>query len=552
MLEDFDLNRIQDIEGARQAIFQLLNLVEELAGENRKLREENQQLRDEINRLKGEQGQPKIKANKRQSSAARTNYSSESERRKPKERKKASKVSKIKIDREEVVKVAASELPPDAEFKGYEDVVVQDIKIETDNVLFRKEKFHSPAENKSYLAKLPVGYEGQFGPGIKALTIVLYYAVNTSEPKVKEFFEHVGILISEGQISNLLIKKQDKFHAEKESMYIAGLRSSSWQHMDDTGTRVNGVNEHTQTVCNPLYTVYVTTEKKNRLAVLEALLNGHELTFCLNATAYAWLDQVSVPVSVVNELRQFPQDQALDQETFTALVDKCLPTLGAQQRRYILEAAAVAAYRAQQEFPVVELPICDDAPQFKRLTEELALCWVHDGRHYKKLNPVVAHHCQLLDDCLNRYWDYYDDLLTYKQNPAPKEATRLSKAFDDLFSEATGYVALDMRIAKTKAKKNALLMVLKHPEIPLHNNPAELEVRRRARKRDVSFGPRTEDGKKAWDTFLSLAATTTKLGVSFYTYIHDRVSDTNEIPQLADLIAQQAKLRQLNASWESV
>lgn len=552
MLEDFDSNSIQDIEGARQAISQLLNLVEELAGENRKLREENQQLRDEINRLKGEQGKPKIKANKRQSSAARTNYSSESERRKPKERKKASKVSKIKIDREEVVKVDASELPPDAEFKGYEDVVVQDIKIETDNVLFRKEKFHSPAEHKSYLAKLPVGYEGQFGPGIKALTIVLYYAVNTSEPKVKEFFEHVGILISEGQVSNLLIKKQDKFHAEKESMYIAGLRSSSWQHMDDTGTRVNGVNEHTQTVCNPLYTVYVTTEKKNRLAVLEALLNGHELTFCLNATAYAWLDQVSMPVSAVTELRQFPQDQALNQETFTALVDKCLPTLGAQQRRYILEAAAVAAYRAQQEFPVVELPICDDAPQFKRLTEELALCWVHDGRHYKKLNPVVAHHCQLLDDCLNRYWDYYDDLLTYKRNPALKEATRLSKAFDDLFSEATGYVALDMRIAKTKAKKNALLMVLKHPEIPLHNNPAELEVRRRARKRDVSFGPRTEDGKKAWDTFLSLAATTKKLGVSFYTYIHDRVSDTNEILQLADLIAQQAELRQLNASWESV
>jgi hypothetical protein len=552
MLEDFDLNSIQDIAGARQAILQLLNLVEELAGENRQLREENQQLRDEINRLKGEQGKPKIKANKRRSSTARTNYSSERERRKPQKRKKASKVAQIKIDREEVVRVDAAELPSDAEFKGYEEVVIQDIKIETDNVLFRKEKFYSSTEQKSYLAELPAGYEGQFGPGIKAMTIVLYYAVNTSEPKVKEFFEHVGILISEGQVSNLLIKKQDKFHAEKERMYIAGLRSSSWQHIDDTGTRVNGVNEHTQTVCNPLFTAYTTTEKKNRLAVLEALLNGHELTFRLNATTYAWLDQVSVPASAVTKLQQLPQDQALDQETFTALVDECLSTLGAQHRRYILEAAAVAAYRAQQEFPVVELPICDDAPQFKRLTEELALCWVHDGRHYKKLNPVLAHHRHLLDHFLQRYWDYYDELLTYKQNPTLEEAIRLSKAFDDLFLETTGYDALDKRIAKTKAKKDALLMVLKHPEIPLHNNPAELEVRRRARKRDVSFGPRTEDGKKAWDTFLSLAATTQKLGVSFYRYIHDRVSNANEIPQLADLIAQQAELRRLNASWESV
>jgi hypothetical protein len=334
-------------------------------------------------------------------------------------------------------------------------------------------------------------------------------------------------------------------------MYMAGLGSSPWQHLDDTGTRVNGVNEHTQTVCNPLYTAYVTTEKKNRLAVLEALINGNELVFRLNATTYAWLDRVGVPASIGAELQHLPQDQALDKETFTALLDECLPTLGVQRQRYILEAAAVAAYRAQQEFPVVELPICDDAPQFKRLTEELALCWVHDGRHYKKLNPVVAHHRQLLDDVLERYWDYYDDLLMYKQNPTPEEATQLSKAFDALFSEVTGYDALDARIAKTKAKKDALLMVLKHPEIPLHNNPVELEARRRARKRDVSFGPRTEDGKKAWDTFMSLAATTKKLGVSFYQYIHDRVTDANKIPQLADLIAQQAEQLRLDASWET-
>jgi hypothetical protein len=551
MLEDFDLNSIQDIEGARQAILKLLNLIEELAGENRKLREENQQLHDEINRLKGEQGKPEIKPNKRRSSSATRDYSSERERRKPKKRKKASKVTKIKIDREEVVRVDPAQLPPDAEFKGYEDVVVQDIKLETDNVLFRKEKFYSPTERKSYLAELPAGYEGQFGPGIKATTIVLYYAINTSEPKIKEFFEHVGLSISEGQISNLLIKKQDTFHAEKESMYMAGLGSSPWQHLDDTGTRVNGVNEHTQTVCNPLYTAYVTTEKKNRLAVLEALINGNELVFRLNATTYAWLDRVGVPASIGAELQHLPQDQALDKETFTALLDECLPTLGVQRQRYILEAAAVAAYRAQQEFPVVELPICDDAPQFKRLTEELALCWVHDGRHYKKLSPVVVHHRQLLDDVLERYWDYYDDLLMYKQNPTSQEATQLSKAFDALFSEVTGYDALDERIAKTKAKKDALLMVLKHPEIPLHNNPVELEARRRARKRDVSFGPRTEDGKKAWDTFMSLAATTKKLGVSFYQYIHDRVTDANKIPQLADLIAQQAEQLRLDASWET-
>ena len=244
------------------------------------------------------------------------------------------------------------------------------------------------------------------------------------------------------------------------------------------------------------YKSYVTTPKKDRLAVLQAFTNGHALTFRLNAEAYSWLDQVNLSAGVRAQLRQLPQDQALTEELFTALLAEHVPRLGEQPRRAILEAAAVAAYHTQQEFPLIDLLLCDDAPQFKRLTNDLALCWVHDGRHYKKLNPLVAHHRHRLADFLTRYWNYYDDLLTYPLNPTPAEAERLAQAFDTLFSETTGYDALDDRIAKTKAKKDALLMVLKHPEIPLHNNPAELEGRRRARKRDVSFGPAPQRAKK--------------------------------------------------------
>jgi len=92
-------------------------------------------------------------------------------------------------------------------------------------------------------------------------------------------------------------------------------------------------------------------------------------------------------------------------------------------------------------------------------------------------------------------------------------------------------------------------MVLQHPEIPVHNNPAELEARQRVRKRDVSFGPRTQDGVKAWDTFMSLAATSKKQSVSFYQYIHDRISKANQIPSLASLIETRASELELGASW---
>ncbi|MBI4671762.1 MAG: hypothetical protein HY741_08865 [Chloroflexi bacterium] len=126
----------------------------------------------------------------------------------------------------------------------------------------------------------------------------------------------------------------------------------------------------------------------------------------------------------------------------------------------------------------------------------------------------------------------------------------MSQEFDALFSTVTGYTALDERIAKTKAKQAQLLLVLAHPEIPLHNNLAELGARLRVRKRDVSYGPRTETGKKAWDTFMTLGATAKNLGVSFYQYIYDRVSGTLQMPSLADVITQQAEQRQLGASWQ--
>jgi len=546
MLDDLDLSGIED-ERARELIIRLLNLLEEVTADLRAAQAEIQRLRDENNRLKGEQGKPKIKPNKPRSS--RKDVSSEKERRKPKAWSKSSKTEDIPIDREQVLEVDRDTLPSDAEFKGYEDVVVQDVIFRTDNVLFRKEKFYSASEGKTYLAPLPQGYSGQFGPGIKALTLVFYYGAQMSEPKVVETLRSVGVSISDGQVSNLLIKDQDTFHAEKDAVYEAGLASSPWQHLDTTGTRVDGENQHCHIVCNPLYTAYFTTESKDRQTVIDVLRNNRPRRFLINAEALSYLETFRLSAKRRQQMLHLPRDVPLDEATLLALLEEHLPGLGPQQRKWILDATAVAAYHAELEFPVVRLLVGDDAPQFKGVTEELALCWIHEGRHYKKLTPVIAHHQTLLDDFLKRFWAFYDELRSYRQQPTAEERARLDAAFDELFSTVTGYDALDERIAKTQAKKDALLMVLDHPEIPLHNNPAELGARTRVRKGDVSFGPRTEDGRQAWDTFNTLAATAKKLGVSFYHYIHDRVSGANQMPTLASLIEAQAKDLNLGASW---
>jgi hypothetical protein len=546
MLETMDLSSIQD-ENARQLIVQLLNLIEALSADLRDAQAEIQRLRDEINRLKGEQGKPKIKANKPK--PPRVDHSSERERRKPKPRQKRAKKASLKIHREQKLEVDKASLPPDAEFKGYEDVVVQDVVFRADNVCFHKEKYWAGSTGKTYLAQLPRGYEGQFGPGLKALTLTLYFGGGMSEPKIRSLYENIGVQISAGQLSNLLIKGQEVFHTEKAEVCEAGLRSTPWQHTDQTSTRVDGQNQHCNIVCNPLYTVYTTTPKKDRLSVLDALRNGRARRFRLNDEALGYLESTPLSKATRNWLSAECSDQDWEEKTFVERLDARWPKLNVQQRQAILSAAAVAAYHAEVDTPLVRLLVCDDAPQFNWLAEEMALCWVHEGRHYKKLMPVFVHHLELLSDFRKQFWEYYEQLLAYQQQPTPEESVRLKTEFDRLFSTCTGFDALDARIAKTREKKKSLLMVLKHPEIPLHNNPAELDARQRVRKRDVSFGPRTQDGVKSWDTFMSLAATARKLGISFYQYIHDRISKANQIPSLASLIEARASELALGASW---
>jgi len=547
LLEGFDPNQIQDLDGARQAIVMLLNLVETLKAETRELREQVQRLRDEINRLKGEQGKPNIKPNKQK--RVSSDHSSERERHQPKKRNKRRKLDRVKIDRTEELDVEPERLPADAKFKGHEEVVVQDLSIHTDNVLFRKRKYYSASEGKTYLAELPPGYAGEFGPGIKALAIVMHFGMQTTEPKILGFFDHFGTQISSGQVSNMLIKGQDTFHAEKNAIYAAGLRSSPWQHMDETGARVSGQNQHCHIVCNPLYSAYFTTERKDRLTVIDVLRNTSERTFLLNDEAFELLRSLRVSARVTGQLHNLPPDQELSEGEFASLLSQHLPDLGPQQHSRILDAAAIAAYHAQTGFPVVEMLICDDAPQFKLVTDELSLCWIHEGRHYKKLIPHVGYHRQLLDEFLKRYWGFYGQLLVYRGHPAEEERIGLASEFDTLFSTVTGYDALDERFTKTKAKKEAMLMVLAHPEIPLHNNSAELAARKRVRRRKISFGTRSEDGTRAWDTFATLEATAKKLGVSFYQYIYDRISGAYRMPSLAALISARVEHLQLGASW---
>ena len=235
-------------------------------------------------------------------------------------------------------------------------------------------------------------------------------------------------------------------------------------------------------------------------------------------------------------LKNLEKNKTYHEKNINELLDLIKP--GPQQRARILDACAIAAYHEQTDYPVIPLLLSDDAPQFKLLTSAQALCWVHDGRHYKKLKPVVPPFREKLEEFRGQYWDYYAELYEYKKKPNPDEAERLQLEFDRLFSTETGYAELDDRISKTLAKKDELLLVLRYPELPLHHNAAELAARSQARSRSFSLQTKSEAGTKVKDTFLTITQTAKKLGVRVYEYIHDRVSGAKSLPSLAEQIRQ--------------
>jgi hypothetical protein len=532
-IAEIDIDKIAD-PAVRVIIIQLLNIIEQQAQEIKELKEENQRLRDENARLKGEKGKPDIRPQKRENK----DLSSEKERKRNKKKKKKqskNKKDKIKIDRVERCDIPTNQLPTDAVFKGYQNVTVQDIIIKTDNIEFQKAVYYSPSLHKTFIAPLPAGYSGEFGPNLKTLVLVQHFVSKMTEPEIVRFLKGYDIHISAATVSRMITDNHGVFHSEKQDIVKAGILSTVYQQMDDTSARVNGINYFTHVLCNPFYTAYFTKPRKDRLTILEILSQG-ELTFQFDDSAYVLMIGMGLPNKTLDGLKDILTEKIMKRQQVEILLNHLFPEEGthSRSRQIIREASAIAHY--QQQPDAVKILLTDDAPQFKQITALLALCWVHDGRHYKKLEPVFPWHRKKLDNFLERFWDYYHRLLHYTESPKAAVAEQLTLEFDVLFSTKTYYKQLDERIARTKEKKDSLLIAIQYPELPLHNNGSELGARSPARYRDISFQTKNEKGTEGRDTFMTITETARKLAVNVIDYIHDRVSQNFQIPSLANLI----------------
>ncbi len=534
-------------ERVELAIQKLLNVVEALSADKKSLADEVERLREKLQQKKKAKTTAGGSVDDQEGNQeSKSDHSSEKRRKGDKAKPKSShdrrSFKDLKIRETIECPVDPAILPPDAVRLDDESVIVQDIEIRPKNTKFQRQVFYSAAQQEYYRGALPAGCDqGDFSANLRAVIVALKYCGNMSEPKIGEFLENFDVQVSAGSISNILTNSSTQFEQEYHDVLVAGLSSTPYQQTDDTSARVNGEFWHTHILCNPFYTLYSTRPRKDRLAVLEVLQNTTELQFRLDPeTLQLLVAEFSIPEKWQRTIREAGAVE-LPATEFKTLLDDWFGERNAQLRTAIEQAAAIVAYRRQSSVPIVGTLVCDDAGQFKLLTDKLALCWIHAGRHYEKLSPVIGRHAEALEAFREAFWSYYGSLQDYRAGPTEELATQLRLEFDKLFSTRTGYEALDNRIAKTQSKRDELLTVLSEPLVPLHNNASELGARVSARRRDVSLHSRSQRGARAMDVFTTIVQTSKKLGLSAYEYLRDRLSGARDMPSLAQTIHQAAQ-----------
>jgi hypothetical protein len=452
----------------------------------------------------------------------------------------------ISIDREVSLNPRAEDLPPDAELRYYRKVIVQDLRLVRDNVEYTLGVYYSPSLQKIYSADLPLEHQkGGYGSDLRSLVQILYHKCQMTEGKIEDLLQDLEVRISSGSISNILLDSSDWALEEQRAILAAGIAGSSYTGSDSTQNKEKGVAKKTHIIVGMYFVAYYTLSSKARLDVIRALLGNPQegLQIRYNEQARNLFHIFKVAQEDQLKLSQILEEgQKMSLDTFKKIIEQQAPAIFLKKNIFtrIQESLVLGYYHTQEDFPIVNMLLSDNAPEYQKIARLLqALCWVHDARHYNKLSPQFDYNRALLKAFQSQYWDFYDRLLAFKKMQKDEQIdqiTLLSAEFDTLFSKITGYDNLDKLIQLTKNNKPELLAVLLNPALPLHNNAAELAVRQIVRKRDISLHTWSDKGSKVRDAFLTIIETAKKLGVSSIKYLQDRIAQKFTLPSLASLV----------------
>jgi len=525
MSSPLDIDRLSPAE--------LKSLVLKLLEEVTELRRTVAAQRDEIARLKGGPGRPNIKPSKPSGMDKATEPQPGQTRGVG---RRGGTNAKLAIHEERRLEAVA---PSGSRFKGYAGFLVQDLAIRAHVTHFRRECWRTPG-GQTLTAPLPEGVDGHFGPELRRFVLAQYHQGQVTAPRLVTLLRGFGILISKRQVVRLLIAGKQSFLDEAQGVLRAGLAHAAWVTVDDTGARHKAANGFCTQIGNAQFAWFGTTGSKSRLNFLELLRAGHG-DYVINAEALAYMRGRALAGPLIARLAAHADRAFANRAAWNAHLDRLgVSALKVNPDPVLIatEGALWGSLKAHGLLPDTVI-VSDDAGQFN--VGQHGLCWVHAERLVHKLDTFTDAQRTAQRHVRALIWRFYRDLKAYRRHPAKARKAALRARFDRIFARKTGFVTLDRLLARLRANKSELLKVLDRPEIPLHTNGSENDIRCQVTKRKISGGTRSDAGRDCRDAFLGLYKTCAKLQIAFWDYLGDRlaVPGAPMIPDLAQLISAQ-------------
>jgi hypothetical protein len=495
-----------------------------------------QKLRDEIAILKGQKPRPTIAPSRLETPPPKPPRADGDKR--PGSQKRSKKASFL-TPQEKIIPFP--DPPPGAVGNGYEEYFVQELVIHGQVTRYLRERIVT-ADGRTLLAPLPddVLPGSHFGPVLITYILYQYHHCHVTQPLLREHLLELGIDISTGQIHNILTENKDGFHQEKAELLPAALAVSSYIGVDDTGARHDGHNGFCTALGNELFAYFESTDSKSRLNFLQ-VLRGPSGGYTINEATLAYWQRQELAQKVIAQLNVEPLHFA-DETAWRARLQE-LGITGERHLRIATEGALLGQLMSQGVSPQLVI-LSDGAPQFDLLVH--ALCWVHAERPLARMIPFNDKHRAAIEQARDQIWELYRDLKAYGAKPEPGNKASLEARFDALVEQKTDFSATIGGVLKEMREHKAeLLRVLERPEVPLHNNGMESDIRGYVKVRKISGGTRSDAGRRCRDTFASLKKTCRKLGISFWAYLRDRVRGLGQVPRLVEQI--RAKAQELAA-----